>query len=120
MPSFPVLQTCMAAPADPGPISVEVCCALPSRQELVHLHVPADTRARQAVVLAGFDRLFPELDMGAAPLAIFGALVADDHVLSDGDRVVVLRPLQRDPREARRMLAASGRTMGSGPANAKD
>jgi putative ubiquitin-RnfH superfamily antitoxin RatB of RatAB toxin-antitoxin module len=33
-------------------------------------------------------------------------------VLSAGDRVEIYRPLQMDPREARRRLAALGQTMG--------
>ncbi|MBW2472464.1 MAG: RnfH family protein, partial [Deltaproteobacteria bacterium] len=35
--------------------------------------------------------------------------------LTDGDRVELYRPLEIDPREARRQLAEAGRTMRQGP-----
>lgn len=44
---------------------------------------------------------------GAPPeLAVFGARVPPDRPLRPGDRVEVLRPLEVDPREARRRRAA--------------
>jgi putative ubiquitin-RnfH superfamily antitoxin RatB of RatAB toxin-antitoxin module len=44
---------------------------------------------------------------------IWGRPVERDQAVSDGDRVELYRPLNMDPREARRRLAAAGRTMGS-------
>ncbi len=112
-PSSPV------APAgDDEALAVEVVCALPGRQELVAFKVPCGTTARQAVRKAQLDARFPELDLATAPLAVYGSVVDGNHCLAAGDRVEVLRPLQLDPRDARRELAARGRTMGSrnGPA----
>jgi hypothetical protein len=49
--------------------------------------------------------------------------VAPGHVLVDGDRVELYRPLPADPKDTRRRLAREGRTMrregdagGDGPA----
>ncbi|EGO81055.1 hypothetical protein XFEB_02135 [Xylella fastidiosa EB92.1] len=43
----------------------------------------------------------------AVGYAVFGVLVTSDHVLNDGDRVELLRPLLIDPKEARRRRAVS-------------
>jgi putative ubiquitin-RnfH superfamily antitoxin RatB of RatAB toxin-antitoxin module len=45
------------------------------------------------------------------PLGVFGRVVADDYGVQAGDRVEIYRPLEREPREARRELAARGLTM---------
>ncbi|MGQ4878176.1 RnfH family protein [Billgrantia sp. LNSP4103-1] len=87
-------------------IEVEVAFALPDRQRIVTLLVPPGTSARQAVALAGLERLFPEVTAAAlaeADLGIFGQLLRDPetHQLREGDRVEVYRPLEIDPKEAR-------------------
>ena len=109
-----------AAAPDIDAITVEVVCATPARQELVALQLPPGTTARQALERAEFDALFPELDLARAPLAVYGTAVSDDYRLSAGDRVEVLRPLRREPRDARRELAARGETMVSRPPRQTD
>ncbi len=96
---------------EPG-LDIEVACALPERQRIIHLRVPAGTSARQAALISGIQQDFPELDIASSTLGVFGIVVADDRVLRDGDRVEIYRPLAKDPREARRILAARGETMG--------
>ncbi|QOR40500.1 RnfH family protein [Billgrantia diversa] len=91
--------------ADMG-LAVEVVFALPDRQRIVALEVPEGTTARQAVALAGLDRLFPEVPAATfaeADLGIFGKLLRDPDVqrLRAGDRVEVYRPLEIDPKAAR-------------------
>ncbi len=56
--------------------------------------------------------LFPEEDFSDYQLGIWGKLVKCSYFLKDGDRLEVYRPLLIDPREARRALAADGRSMG--------
>lgn len=97
-------------------LAVEVVCAMPDRQRIATVTVAPGTTAREAVRLSGLAADFPELDIARCALGIWGEEVADDQPIAAGDRVEVYRPLQIDPREARRALAASGRTMGSGPA----
>ncbi|GHE20978.1 RnfH family protein [Halomonas urumqiensis] len=87
-------------------IDVEVAYASPERQQIVSLHVPTGTTARQAVMLARLERHFSELKpdtLADAPLGIFGSRLSepDTHVLASGDRVEVYRPLQIDPKAAR-------------------
>ncbi|RUR28997.1 RnfH family protein [Vreelandella nanhaiensis] len=87
-------------------LAVEVAFALPHKQRLVALSVPAGTTARQAVTLANLPELFPELPeetFSKAPLGIFGKALRhpDTQVLRTGDRVEVYRPLEIDPKAAR-------------------
>ncbi len=92
-------------------LKVEVAYAGPDRQLIIPMTVPAGTTAREAVERSGMLDRFPEISLEQNNLGIFGAQVAPDRVLEAGDRVEIYRPLQMDPREARRRLAAQGRTM---------
>lgn len=87
-------------------LTVEVAFALPSKQRIVALRVPEGTTARQAVALADLPTLFPEVPgdtFAEAPLGIFGKAIRepDTHLLRDGDRVEIYRPLAIDPKAAR-------------------
>ena len=95
----------------PAEIIVAVACGWPDRQRVVSLTLPAGATARAAVLAAGLAEDFADLDPAAAPLAVFGAEVSGTYKLRSGDRVDVLRPLLRDPRDARRQMAARGMTI---------
>ncbi|WP_224749964.1 RnfH family protein [Halomonas sp. ML-15] len=92
---------------------VEVAFAMPERQRLVALRVPVGTTARQAVLRAEMASEFPELGEAffrEAPLGIFGAVLKrDDQPLAEGDRVEIYRPLQIDPKQARKQRASQGK-----------
>lgn len=104
------------AAADPQEtISVEVAYALPARQTLLALEVPRGTTAGEAVEASGVRSRHPELAGTELVLGVFGERVGADHVLEPGDRVEIYRPLQLDPREARRQRARHGRTMRDAP-----
>lgn len=100
------------AETDSRRIRVEVVYAEPGRQSLVSLSLAVGSTAGDAVAAAPFERRFPGRDFSACELGVWGHPVNRDHVLRDGDRVELYRPLQMDPREARRQLAAHGKTMG--------
>ncbi|MCW4153565.1 RnfH family protein [Halomonas sp. 18H] len=108
----------MAAEA-PGRIQVEVAYALPSRQRIITLSVPAGTTAREAVQQADLPSHFPEVspsDFAQAPLGLFGKALNDPHqVLREGDRVEVYRPLKIDPKSARLARAAARRDWFTAP-----
>ena len=99
-------------------IGVEVAYALPERQALIALRVPAGTSAIEAVRRSGVAERFAGLDVESATLGIFGRRVDRDAALRDGDRVEIYRPLTADPKEVRRQLARLGKTMGRGRAQA--
>lgn len=56
----------------------------------------------QALEASGLPALAPELDLRHAAVALWGRGAAQEARLRDGDRVEVLRPLQVDPKVARR------------------
>lgn len=93
--------------AEPGEIAVEVAYALPERQRILALKVPAGTTMLDAAERSGIARVFEGLDLATAKMGIFGKAVADPrrHVLADGDRVEIYRPLTVDPKEARKARA---------------
>lgn len=92
-------------------ITVEVACALPARQVVRALTVPAGCTARQAVERCGIAEDFPELAVSTLRLGIYSKAVEDSHLLQDGDRVELYRPLLLDPKEARRQRAEKAKRL---------
>ena len=89
-------------------VNIEIAYGTAEKQFLQSLRVPEGTTARRAVLQSGLAAAFPEADL-AAPLGIFGKAVKDSHILREGDRVEIYRPLQADPKEARRKRAAQNK-----------
>jgi len=88
-----------------APAAVEVVYATRDVQESTTVaHEPGLT-AQQAVERSGLAERFPEIRARPLVLGVFGARVALGHELAPGDRVEICRPLVRDPRERRRVLA---------------
>lgn len=86
-------------------ITVEVAYALPHKQALLKLNVPVGTTALAAAQQSGITEKFDAVDLENATLGIFGQVVAPGHVLREGDRVEVYRPLIADPKEVRKARA---------------
>jgi len=89
-------------------MAIEVAVALPDAQHVRTLDVPTGTTARDAVRLSCIADVVPGIDVGAAPLGVFGRIVAEDYRVTAGERVEIYRPLRRAPAEARRLRAAGG------------
>ena len=100
----------MAAEAS---IRIEVCYALAETQAMVALTLPKGTTAQQALKESGLLSRYPEIKPDETELGLRGKRVQPGHVLEEGDRLEILRPLSADPKETRRRLAAKGKTMGS-------
>ena len=99
-------------PKDEAPLTIEVVFALPARQELISVTVSPGTTAEMALQQSAIIDLFPDEDFSDYQLGIWGKLVTRSYSLKNGDRLEIYRPLLIDPREARRELAADGRSMG--------
>jgi putative ubiquitin-RnfH superfamily antitoxin RatB of RatAB toxin-antitoxin module len=95
-------------------IMVEVAYALPKQQLIIPVNVADGTTAEAAVLASGIMEKFPEIDLAANKLGIFGKLVKSDTVLRHLDRVEIYRPLIADPKEVRRQRAAEGKVMKKG------
>jgi len=98
--------------ADFDLITVEVAYALPHKQKIIALLVEPGTTALEAVKRSRISDYFPGLEVETAKMGIFGQSLgtkglepADKHVLHQGDRVEIYRPLTSDPKEARRKRA---------------
>jgi len=93
-------------------IDVEIAFGTAARQRLLRLSVESGTTVRNAAIDAAADDRIAGVDVRRCPLGVWGKPVADDYELQQGDRLEVYRPLQMDPREARRELAKRGLSMG--------
>src|SRR5690554_387600 len=92
--------------------TVEVVYASASEQRLVRIAWQPCMTAAQAVERSGLLDVFPEIRTRPLVLGVYGERVPPERPLEPGERVEICRPLQRDPREARRILARRGRVMG--------
>jgi len=95
----------MASP-EGATAQVTVVYALPERVWQESVRVPAGSTLLDAVQASGFSDHFPELDVHALPLGVYGARSASTRVVTDGDRVEIYRALTFDPMESRRRRAA--------------
>ena len=84
---------------------IEIVYATPSRQELVELQVESHLSVADAIRRSGIERQFPDDDLATADVGVWGRIVLRESMVGDGDRIEIYRPLQRDPREARRLRA---------------
>ena len=86
-------------------MEVEVVFALPEQQFLDTVTVPYDSTVADAIRQSGVERRFPGVDFDALQAGIWGKPVEREKKLRNGDRVELYRPLEMDPREARRLKA---------------
>ncbi len=91
----------------PAEVAVEVAYARPDTQELVTVRVTDGATVRKVIEKSGILERFPEIDLEANKVGIFSRTVSLDHPVSANDRIEIYRPLLVDPREARRLQAAS-------------
>lgn len=101
-------------------ITVEVAYALPQRQEIIALQVPAGSTVQHAAEQSGIAQHFPEIDFATAKMGIFGKAAKGDAVLQAGDRVEIYRPLIADPKAVRKQRAAEGKKMKKGGGDADE
>jgi putative ubiquitin-RnfH superfamily antitoxin RatB of RatAB toxin-antitoxin module len=93
-------------------ISIEIVYAIATRQVLLEMSVRQGTTIGQAIERSAIADMLPGENLSGLPVGVWGKL-ADRHQLAvAGDRIELYRPLLIDPREARRSLAAEGRSMG--------
>ncbi|AXS85249.1 RnfH family protein [Marinobacter sp. Arc7-DN-1] len=84
-------------------MQVEVAYARPDKQEIVPVKAPEGVTALEAAKLSGIADIFPEIDVDATDMGVFGKVIKDPatHELREGDRVELYRPLRIDPKQAR-------------------
>ncbi|MGF6592931.1 RnfH family protein [Pseudomonas sp. 2835] len=89
-------------------LTVEVVYAVAGRQVLLSVEVPAGTTINETVKLSGIAGHFPEADIQACPVGVFGRVIAhpEEYEVEAGDRIELYRPLLADPKEVRKQRAA--------------
>ena len=86
-------------------IHIEVVYASPDKQVLLGLSVPLGTNVAEGIEQSAIRDEFPELTMDLKAVGIFSRKVPLDHLLREGDRIEIYRPLVADPKEMRRQRA---------------
>ncbi|MBY4897974.1 RnfH family protein [Cupriavidus sp. AU9028] len=102
-------------PAEQGGARVHatVCYALPGEAFLRQVEVDAGATIGAALTASGLLQAHPEVDPASARVGIFGKLKTLDTVVREGDRIEVYRPLQADPKTARRRRVQRTREAGT-------
>jgi len=106
-----------SAKPDAPALRVTVVYALAERQHSVALALPAGATLAQALAASGLAARFAALQGAPPDAGIHNRACGPDTVLQDGDRVEIYRPLQIDPKEARRQRVARKRKSGVPPAS---
>ncbi len=91
-------------------ISAEVVFAVAGEQRLVTVSLPPGSTVADAIEASALQAHFAEHDLAAMSVGIWGRPVSRKQTIADGDRVEIYRPLEIDPREARRRRAALGKS----------
>ena len=88
-------------------LRVEVAYALADRQVVVSFTVEQGTSLREAIARSGILKEFPDIDLRAQRVGVFGKLKDLDAPVEPYDRIEIYRPAV-DPKVRRRSLARSG------------
>lgn len=114
------------APAESATIQVEVAVGVAPRDvRLVRLSLPVGSTVRDALHACGLMASVPDLSdealaSGVWSVGVWGRKERPGHVLRDRDRVEVVRGLNVDPKEARRIrYRAQGEKLPKGYHRAK-
>lgn len=86
-------------------IRVEVVYALPESQWSKRVTLPRGASVADALARSGVLRAFPEIDLRAQDVGVYGAPRDLQAGVENGARVEIYRPLPADPRAARRARA---------------
>ena len=86
-------------------ITVELVFAMPEKQVLKTMTLSEGATVADVIEEGNLLAEFPGLLLENTQAGIWGRPVGRDQVVGDGDRVELYRPLEMDPREARRLKA---------------
>lgn len=86
-------------------VQLEVVYALPEKQYLRQVTLRQGSTVLQAIEASGLLQLRRDIDLQNNKVGIFSRPVKLDHVVQQGDRVEIYRPLLVNPKELRRIRA---------------
>ncbi len=86
-------------------INIEIAYAKPEKQTLIAISVSENCIVKNAILQSGILTQFPEIDLEIVKVGIFSTPCTLEKIVENGDRIEIYRPLQTDPKEARRQRA---------------
>jgi len=93
-------------------VRVTVVYAQLERQWAVRVVLDPGANVQAAIDRSGLFEAIPELRLATLEVGIFHRRCALDTLVRDGDRVEIYRPLQVEPKQARRLRAAAQKGRG--------
>ena len=87
-------------------MTIELVYALPRESYVEYIAVPLHATIAQVLALSHLQEKYPEVVFEDGKVGVFGKAHKGSHVLKEGDRVEVYRPLPHDPKALRRRKAA--------------
>jgi putative ubiquitin-RnfH superfamily antitoxin RatB of RatAB toxin-antitoxin module len=92
-------------------LTVEIVYAAPQRAIVKTLRLPCGAVVADALQAAARDPAFDGVDLAEGAIGIFGVVTHAQHVLDEGDRIEIYRPLAADPKAARRERVKQARRL---------
>lgn len=87
-------------------ITIEVAYASTSGQQyLIPVTLAEPCTAEQAILQSGICERCLEIDLRKNKIGVFSKPISLDYLLHNHDRLEIYRPLQIDPKQARRLRA---------------
>jgi uncharacterized protein len=86
-------------------IGVEVVYALPDHAIAQHYRLAEGISVGELLIKVRADPKFAGIEWGGTAVGVYGQQVSGEQRLRDGDRLEIYRPLQEDPKSARRRRA---------------
>ncbi len=72
------------------------------KQVWLKLEVPDGSTIKEVIEKSGLLKMFPEIDIEAQKVGIFGRLSKLNTVVQEGNRVEIYRPITADPETVKR------------------
>lgn len=86
-------------------INVEIVYATSEKQTLLAIQIPEKSTVADTIIKSGILAQIPDIKLEALNVGIFSTPCELNHLVKHGDRIEIYRPLQNDPKDARRQRA---------------
>lgn len=83
-------------------IQVGIAYATSIQQVWYYVDMPEGATAIEAIKASGILNQFPEINLDAQKIGIFGNIIEPNYLIEEGDRVEIYRPITIDPEKLER------------------
>ena len=83
-------------------MNIGVAYVTPIHKVWIRMEMPDGCSVEEAITRSGILTQFPDIDLSAQKVGIFGRIVRLTQTLEDGDRVEIYRPITVDPDQVER------------------